>query len=125
MPYFRKTLLPRRRETMLFAIDIDGTIACDKQGKAFARYLNQTLSLGVPDTTLHQLCCYREFFELNVVQAYIDKSQDHKQRYKTVFQLATNDPTIQQSLVPLEGALAGVEALSQHGKIVYVRNPLG
>lgn len=105
---------------MLFAIDIDGTIAYDKQGRAFARYLNQALSLGVPDTTLRQLSCYHEFVELHAVQAYIGQSQDNKQRYKAVFQSAANDPAIQQSLVPLEGALAGVEALSLRGRIIYV-----
>ena len=105
---------------MLFAIDIDGTIAYDKQGKAFARYLNQTLSLGVPDTILHQLSSYHEFVELHSIQVYIDKSPDNKQRYRTAFQLAANDPAVQQSLVPVEGALAGVEALSLRGKIINV-----
>jgi hypothetical protein len=62
---------------MLFAIDIDGTIAYDQQGEAFARYLNQTLSLGVPDTTLHKLNSYRELaLQQNLCE--IDKGRSNR-----------------------------------------------
>ena len=105
---------------MLFAVDIDGTIASDDHGRAYARYLNRKLALNIADETIERLKSYHEFVMLEQVQAYGAVSDAHKEQYKAVIRQAQHDPEVQHSLVPLPDARDGVTALAQYGNIIYV-----
>lgn len=105
---------------MLFAIDIDGTIANDDRGRAYARYLNRELALGVSDETIERLKSYATFIQLEQVQAYAAESEEHKAHYRAAIRQAQHDPEVQQAAIPLPGAVEGVAALARYGEIIYV-----
>jgi hypothetical protein len=54
---------------MLFAIDIDGTIAGTDHGHEYARYLNRILGIGMSEEKVAAFASYREFALSAEVQA--------------------------------------------------------
>jgi uncharacterized HAD superfamily protein len=102
---------------MLFAIDIDATIATDRNG--YARHLNTQLELGIAEDTIQQLESYADFHRLPAVQNFLQQSEQ-KARYWHVYEGLQHEPEIQKQLVPISGAVDALNNLAHSGKIVYV-----
>ena len=60
---------------MLFAIDIDGTIAGTDHGREYAHYLNRVLGIGISEEKVAAFSSYREFAYSAEVQAFGAVSQ--------------------------------------------------
>lgn len=99
---------------MLFAIDIDRTIAIDSNG--CARYLNRVLDLGISEAVIDSLDAYYLFEELPQVQAFRETQDD---LYQQAIQIADHAPEVMMATVPIEGAVEAVKRLSQKGRIIY------
>jgi len=105
---------------MLFAIDIDGTIAGTDHGREYAHYLNRVLSIGISEEQVAAFASYREFALSAEVQAFGAVSQENQDRYMEALELAQHDAEVQRASLPLPGAVEGVTALSTYGRIIYV-----
>lgn len=103
---------------MLFAIDIDGTIA--QAGTGYARYLNQALALDIPDAIIDACTTYRDFAELPSVRLFrADPAQ--RERFKEVRDSLEHDSDMQRQLVPIAGAVDALNEMASDGaRIVYV-----
>lgn len=103
---------------MLFAIDIDGTIAIDRTG--YAQRLNNVLNLGIPDAIIDACNTYRDFAELPSVRAY-RRDPEQNTRYKEIYESLEHDPDIERQLMPAPGSVDALnEIASDGGRIVYV-----
>jgi hypothetical protein len=134
---------------MLFAVDIDGTIAKHEPGeKSLIRYLNCELGLGISASRLAEFRCssltanpelqtlmtyseetrveYEEYCQQytlkgsSEVQAWLAQSEQHKKRYEEVLYASQFDPDIQKAKVPMPGAIQAMHQLALLGKIIYV-----
>ena len=100
---------------MLFAVDIDGTIA--KGDRTFvpnAQFLNQVAGLGLPDT----------FFADDVDQdAYataVTASGVPKEIREYARGFTQHDPILQKRCIPISGAVEAMHQLAALGKLIYV-----
>lgn len=88
---------------MLFALDIDGTLAIDKGNRLTRAFVARDLGLPTDD------CAAR---------AMIATIPEKRQR--DVLAAAFQAPDVMGALSPIPGALAGVKMFSEYGKILYV-----
>ena len=105
---------------MLFAIDIDGTIAGTDHGREYAHYLNRILGIGMSEERVTAFSSYREFALSAEVQAFGAVSQENQDRYMEALELAQHDTEVQRASLPLPSAVEGVTALSTYGRVIYV-----
>src|SRR5215472_12851343 len=105
---------------MLFAIDIDGTIAGTDHGREYAQYLNRVLDIGMSEAKVAAFSSYREFAFSAEVQAFGAVSQENQDRYMEALELAQHDVEVQRASLPLPSAVEGVTALSTYGRVIYV-----
>ena len=105
---------------MLFAIDIDGTIAGTDHGREYAHYLNRVLGIGLSAEKVAAFASYREFALSAEIQAFGAVSQENQDRYMEALELAQHDAEVQRASLPLPGAVEGVKALSTYGRVIYV-----
>src|SRR5579859_7850670 len=105
---------------MLFAIDIDGTIAGTDHGREYANYLNRVLGIGMSAERVAAFSSYREFALSAEVQAFGAISQENQNRYMEALELAQYDAEVQRASLPLPSAVEGVTALSTYGRVIYV-----
>ena len=105
---------------MLFAIDIDGTIAGTDHGREYAQYLNRVLGIGMSEERVTAFSSYREFALSDEVQAFGAISEENQDRYMAALELAQHDEEVQRASLPLPGAVEGVTALSTYGRVIYV-----
>jgi hypothetical protein len=102
---------------MLFAIDVDATIATDRNG--YARHLNDDLKLGIDENVIRELKSYDDFHVLPEVQTYLQQP-DQKNRYWSIYESLQHEPEIQEQLIPITGAVEAINNLAHSGKIIYV-----
>src|SRR5579885_1809010 len=102
---------------MLFAIDIDATIATDRNG--YARYLNNKLKLGIEESVIEQIKCYHDFHSLPAVQNYLQEP-DQRDYYQAIYNRLQHEPEIQQNLDPLPNAVQALNTIAQWGNIIYI-----
>ncbi|HEU5377544.1 MAG TPA: hypothetical protein VFV38_19145 [Ktedonobacteraceae bacterium] len=100
---------------MLYAIDIDSTIAIDRTG--CARFLNKHLRLGIDDSTLAGLAGYWAFLELAPVQEFRARAEE---AYQEALKRSDDDLTVLAEMEPLPGAVSSVQRLAEHDHILYV-----
>ena len=134
---------------MLFAVDIDGTIARHEPGeKSLIGYMNRELGLGISASRLAEFrCCsqtpnpelqtlmthseevrveheeYSQQYTLkgsSEVQAWLAQSEQHQKRYAEVLYASQFDPDIQKAKVPIAGAIEAMHQIALLGKIIYV-----
>jgi len=139
----------RKAERMLFAVDIDGTIAKHELGeKSLISYMNRELGLGLSEARLAEFrCCsqipnaelqtlmahsqevrteyeaYSQQYTLkgsSEVQAWLAQAEQHKKRFEEVLYASQFDPDIQKVKVPTPGAIQAVHQLALLGKIIYL-----
>lgn len=106
------------KKEMLFAIDIDGTVAADQVG--YAQRLNSALKLEIPEDIINTCTSYHDFAELPSVQLY---RRDPRQnaRYREIYESLEHDPDIERQLVPMPGSVEALnEIASDGGRIIYV-----
>lgn len=96
---------------MLFAIDIDATIATDRNG--YARYLNNKLKLGIEESVIEQIKCYHDFRSLPAVQNYLQEPE-RRDYYQTIYNRLQHEPEIQQNLDTLPNAVQALNNQQQH-----------
>ena len=99
---------------MLFAIDIDRTIAGGF--RAYVEHHNRDLALGISQPVLNELVNYQEFLQLPEVIAY---RRDNEERFQASKESIRVSPEVILSLETMSGAAAGVAALSDFGTIRY------
>lgn len=99
----------------MFALDVDRTIAIDRNG--CARYLNRVLGLGISEATIDSLDAYYLFEDLPQVRAFRETQED---RYQQVVEVAAHAPEVMAAMVPIEGAIEAVQQLRQRGQVCYV-----
>src|SRR5215469_14451043 len=102
---------------MLFAIDIDATIATDRNG--YARFLNDAFKLGIEESKIEQIASYEDFHDLPAVQEYLQQP-DQRTRYREVYDSLQYEPEMQKQLIPIEGAVEALKDITDLGKIIYV-----
>jgi uncharacterized HAD superfamily protein len=105
---------------MLFAIDIDGTIAGTDHGREYVQYLNRVLGMGMSEEKIAAFASYREFALSAEVQAFGALSQENQDRYMAALEDAQYDAGVQRASLPLPHAVEGIMALSTYGRIIYV-----
>jgi hypothetical protein len=99
---------------MLFAIDIDRTIAGGF--KAYVEHHNQELELGIPPHVLDALTDYQSFLHLPEVIAF---RSIHEARFQDSRASCRVSPQVIRSLEEIPGAVVGVTYLSHFGTIRY------
>jgi hypothetical protein len=112
---------------MLFAVDIDGTIATWEKGqKTLIGYMNRELGLDLPPSRLTSFTRYRAFEESPEVQEWLAQSDERRTLYQQVHYQSQFEPEIQETSIPLPGAVASLYQLADLGRILYVtlRKPL-
>ena len=102
-------------KAVLFAIDIDGTIA--GASKIFGAYFNQELGLGLPPEEVRKM---RWYTSLRKHPAIIEYRREHNERYLEVCAKYREYAPAMFARDPLEGAIEGVSLLAQWGDIRYV-----
>lgn len=107
---------------MLFAVDIDRTIAIDTF--SYATYISQALELNISQKTLSQLASYWEFVGLPVVSAYRSTSQGHEARFQTAYEEAKVSLEVLTALQAVPFAAEGVHFLTQYGQVGYYTSRL-
>lgn len=93
---------------MLFALDIDGTIAVS--GNWLARWLAQEAQLAIPEDELAQIRYGIEFWDLPQVRAL-----PHEQRAQLRAHAHHKDPDRQENNIPIPGAREALHTLLKHG----------
>jgi len=99
---------------MLFAIDIDRTIAGGF--RAYVEYHNRDLALGIAREVMEGLPNYQEFLQLPEVIVY---GRDNEARFQTSKNSIRVSPEVILSLESLPGSAEGVTYLSELGTIRY------
>lgn len=102
---------------MLFAIDIDATIATDRN--SYARYLNNKLKLGIEESLIEQITCYRDFHLLPAVQKYLQEPEQ-RDYYQTIYNKLQYEPEIQKNLDPIPNAVQAINDIAQSNRIIYI-----
>lgn len=134
---------------MLFAVDIDGTIAKHEAGeRSLISYMNRELGLDISAERLAEFrCCsqipnaelqtlmtnsqevrseYEEYSKQYTlkgsteVQAWLAQSEQHKKRFEEALYASQFDPDIQKVKVPMPGAIQAMHKLALLGKIIYL-----
>jgi uncharacterized HAD superfamily protein len=98
---------------MLFAIDIDGTIAARSMRK-FVQLCNERLALGLSTEVLQRRMFYRDFLELP--EMLKRKGDPEFQRALAWIDL---EPQLLIAMLPLPGAVEGVTQLAQCASVTY------
>lgn len=99
---------------MLFAIDIDRTIAGGF--RAYIEHHNRDLALGISQQILDGLTNYQGFLQLPEVIAYRQHNEARFQASKDSIRVS---PDVMLSLEAMPGAAEGVNMLSELGTIRY------
>lgn len=108
---------------MLFAIDIDGTIASVRGTNAYALYVNAVLGLSVStEWTLVGDSSIEEQLLQDPQLAAWANSEKRVAELQSVLKDGQYHPIVQQHALPIVGAIEGVNALSELGDIFYITN---
>lgn len=100
---------------MLFAIDIDGTLAVS--GNWFARWMVQEAGLVIPEEKLARLRYGMEFWLLDEVRALSDERRTALKNYAHAHH---KDTIHQEQCVPIPGAREALQMLVEEGgRIIY------
>lgn len=100
---------------MLFAVDIDGTIAKgDGKLPPYAQFLNQTVGFGLPESF------FTDDMNQDVYSAAIKASGVTKEMLEQARELKQFDPALQERALPLPGAVEAMHQLADEGKLIYV-----
>lgn len=99
---------------MLFAIDIDRTIAGGF--RAYMEHHNRDLALGISQQAIDRLANYQEFLQLPEVIAY---RQHNEARFQASKESIRISPDVILLLEAMPGAVEGVNMLSELGAIRY------
>jgi hypothetical protein len=102
---------------MLFALDIDSTIAVDRNG--YARYLNNALELGIEEAAIQNLESYQKFTAMPQVQKF-RASEENEQRYQEMYKAADHDLEVIFAMEPITDAIRAVNNLAEDGTVIYV-----
>ena len=134
---------------MLFAVDIDGTIAESEKGhSSLIRYMNRELGIGLSEERLATFRAYhrgvspeiqrdmeasqqeRETWQAYFarftfegspeVQHWLAQSPEHQARYAEVKQASQHDPGLQAAKIPILGAVEAMQQLARVGRLIYV-----
>src|SRR5260370_137502 len=100
---------------MLFAIDIDGTIATS--GNWFARWITEQAGLAIPEADLARIRYGAEFWRHHLVCTLT-----HEQRVglRAIAKAHHKDQDHQQNLVPIPGAREALQSiLDEGGRLIY------
>ena len=101
---------------MLFAIDLDGTIAGKLLYSSYIEYHNRDLALGIAPEVLASLPDYKSFVKLPEVQAFRRKQEE---RFQASRESARVSPNILLSIEALPDAIVGVHTLFGIGAVRY------
>lgn len=100
---------------MLFAVDIDGTIARgDGQLSPYAQFLNQTAGFGLPDTF------FADDMDKDAYAAAVKASGVTKEILEQARELKQFDTTLQERCLPIPGAVEAMHQLANMGKLIYI-----
>src|SRR5436190_15474861 len=100
---------------MLFAIDIDGTIAKgDAKLAPYAQFLNQMVGFGLPDSF------FADDMDQDAYSAAVKASGVTKEILEQARELKQFDPTSQERSVPIPGAVEAMHQLADRGKLIYI-----
>ena len=100
---------------MLFAVDIDGTIAKgDGQLAPYAQFLNQMAGFGLPDDF------FADDMDKDVYSAAVKASGVTKEILEQARELKQFDPTLQARCLPMPGAVEAMHQLTNVGKLIYI-----
>lgn len=99
---------------MIFAIDIDRTIAGGF--RAYIEHHNRDLALGISQQAIDRLANYQEFLQLPEVIVY---RQHNEARFQASKESIRISPGVILSLEAMPGAMEGVNMLSELGVIRY------
>src|SRR5712691_4675461 len=98
---------------MLFAVDIDGTIASTQETDAYNVYLAAVLGLRLPDEWRSPHGRTADVLELDEVRDYQASSEDAARRLAAVIADGQYSPLVQERAVPIPGAVSGMNALAE------------
>src|SRR5579859_2398114 len=105
----------RRDNVMLFAVDIDGTIAKgDGQLAPYAHFLNQMADFGLPDAF------FADDMDKDAYSAAVKASGVTKEALEQARELKQFDPALQERSLPMPGAVEAMRQLADVGKLIYV-----
>ena len=105
---------------MLFAIDIDGTIAGTVSRAPVCRLaVIAILGIGLSAEKVAAFASYREF-ALSAEITSLWEPQENQDRDMQVLELAQHDAEVQRASLPLPCAVEGVKASSTYGRVIYV-----
>jgi hypothetical protein len=100
---------------MLFAVDIDGTIAKgDGKLAPYAQFLNQTARFDLPDAF------FVDDMDQDAYSAAVKASGVTKEILEQARELKQFDPTTQERCVPIAGAVEAMHQLAGLGKLIYI-----
>ncbi len=99
---------------MLFAVDIDGTIAKgDGKLAPYAQFLNQMAGFGLPDSF------FTDDMDKDAYSAAVKDSGVTKEILEQARELKQFDPALQERSVPIPGAVEAMHQLANVGKLIY------
>lgn len=104
---------------MLFAIDIDGTVA-GSPPHVLISYMSQKLGFHVPATHLAAFSSYRDFLRSPEVRTWLAQSDEHQTCYDQALYQAQFDIGVQKQSIALPGAVEATQALALLGRIMYL-----
>jgi hypothetical protein len=100
---------------MLFAVDIDGTIAKgDGKLAPYAQFLNQTAGFGLPEVF------FADEIDQDAYSAAVKASGVTKEILEQARELKQFDPSMQERCVPIPGAVEAMHQLAHLGNLIYI-----
>lgn len=105
---------------MLFAVDIDGTIATYQGTTAYAPYLNRVLALGLPEEIEGESGTAYALTAAERIYAYVETSPEHKDRYQAAIHEAQFAADVQERAIPIQGAVETMHWFAAQGTLLYV-----
>jgi hypothetical protein len=100
---------------MLFAVDIDGTIAKgDGKLASYAQFLNQVAGFGLPDAF------FADDMDQDAYSEAVKASGVTKEILERARELKQYDPTLQERCLPIPGAVEAMHQFANMGKLIYI-----
>lgn len=105
--------------SVMFAVDIDQTIAGANAQQVYLSFYNQDLQLAIPDEVIHQFHFGDSFLSIPQVRAFTLANPEYKAIWNASHHRAIATAEVLEAFTPFPDAVTGIQYLAQLGTVRY------